>query len=274
MFGDIQGGLRELLLLFHETGFPSDCGGDVQVCAYVFNGNFVDVGLHQVEVLCLLFALKVLYPSRIWLIRGNHEFREQNAGASGFRLCCLRLFLDGDDGAQVFEAAHAVFDWLPVAAVVAGAIFVCHGGVSHERGEWFVEDLLLLDKYRPIQSWAHKAFPDILLQLLWSSPDDAHADWNRSVCNHVWQRERKVGEKRPVTFAQRDAEAFMDRNSIQLIIRSHQVPARGAAFHHNGKTLTVFSSKNYNGQGGNAGAMALICLNEEGEVSCRIKTTS
>jgi hypothetical protein len=275
VFGDIQGGFRELLLLFHDSGFPADHGGDVEMCAYVFNGNFVDVGLHSLEVLCLLFALKVLYPSRIWLNRGNHEFREQNVCRLGFQTLCENMFLDSDDGIQIFDAAHSVFDWLPVAAVIAGSIFVCHGGVSHEHGQWYVEELLLLDNYRPIQSWTHKSFPDILLQLLWSNPDDAQVDSNLSVCNHVWQKkEKQVGIKRPVAFTQTDTDAFLKRNSIQLIIRSHQVPTLGASFHHNGKVLTVFSSKNYNGVGANPGAMVLICLDEEGDITCRIKTTS
>jgi hypothetical protein len=274
VYGDIQGGFRELLLLFHEIGFPSDLGGDIETCTYVFNGNFVDVGLHQIEVLCLLFALKVLYPSRIWLIRGNHEFRHQNVGEFGLQTCCEKMFLDSDDGIRIFDAAHSVFDWLPIAAVIAGSIFVCHGGVSHENGQWHLEELLLLDKYRPIQTWTHKSFPNILLQLLWSNPDDAQEDSNRSVCNHVWQKERQVGIKRPVNFTQTDTNAFMERNSIQLIIRSHQVPTAGASFHHKGKILTVFSSKNYNGICANAGAVALVCLDEEGDISCRIKTSS
>ena len=244
------------------------------MCTYVFNGNFVDVGLHQIEVLCLLFALKVLYPSRIWLNRGNHEFREQNMGTLGFQTCCENMFLDNDDGNKIYHAAHSVFDWLPIAAVIAGSIFVCHGGVSHEQGQWRLEELLLLDKYRPIKRWTDKNFPDILLQLLWSNPDDAHVDWNRSVCNHVWQKERQVGIRRPVTFTQKETDAFMERNSIQLIIRSHQVPTLGASFHHKGKILTVFSSKNYNGICANPGAIVLVCSDEEGNISCRIKTTS
>ena len=87
VFGDIHGQLRDLLDLFHTYGFPSHrASGDVESVSYVFNGDFVDRGAHQLEVVVLLFALKCLYPERIFLVRGNHEFREQNAamGISGF----------------------------------------------------------------------------------------------------------------------------------------------------------------------------------------------
>lgn len=274
VFGDIQGGFRELLLLLHDSGFPSDHGGDIETCAYIFNGNFVDVGLHQIEVVCLLLSLKVLYPSRVWLNRGNHEFREQNCGEAGFQSCCHNMFRDSDDGEKIYEVAHSFFDWLPIAAVIDGSIFVCHGGISHEHGQWSLEELLLLDNHRPMQTWTHKNYPNILLQLVWSNPDDAQEDSNRSICNQLWRKERKVGDKRPVAFTKADADAFMARNSIQLIIRSHQVPALGACFHHDGKTLTVFSSKNYNGFCANLGAVVLVCCNADGELSCRIKTTS
>ena len=76
--GDIHGQFRDLLLLFREYGFPNHTTGDVESISYVFNGDFVDRGAHQLEVVCLLFALKILYPSRIFLIRGNHEFRNLN----------------------------------------------------------------------------------------------------------------------------------------------------------------------------------------------------
>jgi diadenosine tetraphosphatase ApaH/serine/threonine PP2A family protein phosphatase len=273
VFGDIQGGFRELLLLFNHSGFPSDNGGDIETCSYIFNGNFVDVGLHQIEVVCLLLALKVLYPSRIWLNRGNHEFREQNCGEFGFQACCSKMFLDSNDGSKIFDVAHSIFDWLPIAAVIAGSIFVCHGGISHDQGQWHLEDLLLLHKHRPIRNWTHKNYPNILLQLLWSNPDDAHVDSNKSVCSQVWHVERKVGDKRPVEFTQNHTDAFMERNSIQLVIRSHQVPKLGACFHHKGKILTVFSAKNYNGTCANLGAVVLVCSNADGEISCRIKTT-
>jgi hypothetical protein len=139
VFGDVHGQLRDLLLLFREHGFPSNKGGDIESTVYVFNGDFVDRGSHQVEVTCLMFALKVAFPSKVFLLRGNHEFPEQNEhmGKAGFKAACEDMFdasgIDGCDGSDddnddhnddsvgtcVYRNAHACFEWLPFACVVA-----------------------------------------------------------------------------------------------------------------------------------------------------------
>ena len=53
----------------------------------MFLGDFVDRGSHSLETICLLLALKVVYPEQVHLIRGNHEDSQINLNF-GFRDEC------------------------------------------------------------------------------------------------------------------------------------------------------------------------------------------
>jgi len=50
-----------------------DKAGDPEGINYLYLGDYVDWGIYGLEVLLILFAKKILYPTRVVLLRGNHE---------------------------------------------------------------------------------------------------------------------------------------------------------------------------------------------------------
>jgi diadenosine tetraphosphatase ApaH/serine/threonine PP2A family protein phosphatase len=95
-------------------------------------GDFVDRGFYSLESFLLLLCLKVRYPDRITLIRGNHESRQittvygfydeclrKYGSANVWRYACLRRSYGQD--LRCLRYCCEVFDYLALGALVTGA---------------------------------------------------------------------------------------------------------------------------------------------------------
>jgi serine/threonine-protein phosphatase 2A catalytic subunit len=204
-------------------------GGAPPETKYLFMGDYVDRGHYSVETVTLLISLKVRYPNRITILRGNHECRGVTQ-VYGFYDECLRKY----GNANVWRYLTELFDYMPLTAVVSDSVFCLHGGLSPSIDTF--DQIKTLDR---VQETPHEG---PICDLLWSDPDD-RCGWGISP--------RGAG----FSFGQDISEQFNHTNGIQRIARAHQLIMNGYNWTHERNVVTVFSAPNYCYRCGNEAAI-------------------
>jgi len=221
--GDVHGQFDDLMELFKV-------GGNCPETNYLFMGDFVDRGFNSVETFLLLLALKVRYPDRITLIRGNHESR-QITQVYGFYDECMRKY----GSINVWRYCTEVFDYLALAALIDNKIFCVHGGLSPSVGS--------IDEIRNIDRKQEVPHDGAMCDLLWSDPDAEIRGYGLSP--------RGAG----YLFGADVVENFNRINNIDLIARAHQLVMEGYKSMFDDTLVTVWSAPNYCYRCGNVAAI-------------------
>ncbi|KIK71171.1 hypothetical protein GYMLUDRAFT_185632 [Collybiopsis luxurians FD-317 M1] len=223
--GDIHGQFFDLMELFKVGGFCPDTN-------YLFMGDFVDRGYYSVETFLLLLALKVRYPERITLIRGNHESR-QITQVYGFYDECQRKY----GSSNVWRWCCEVFDYLALGAVVDGRVFCVHGGLS--------PNLQTIDQIRGIDRKQEVPHDGPMCDLLWSDPDDI-SGWGLSPRGAGFLFGADITKAGNISLIM-DCKmtAFAHHNAIDLIARAHQLAMEGYKMMFDRTIVTVWSAPNY-----------------------------
>jgi len=220
--GDIHGQFYDLKELFKV-------GGECPETNYLFLGDFVDRGFYSVETFLLLLALKVRYPDRITLIRGNHESR-QITQVYGFYDECLRKY----GSVNVWRYCTEIFDYLSLSALIDDRVFCVHGGLSPA--------INTLDQIRAIDRKQEVPHDGAMCDLLWSDPEEIDG-WGLSP--------RGAG----YLFGADVVNLFNSTNKLDLICRAHQLVMEGYKLMFNDTLVTVWSAPNYCYRCGNIAAI-------------------
>jgi len=225
--GDIHGQFYDLKELFKW-------GGDIrqEETNYLFLGDFVDRGFYSLETVMLLITLKVRYPDRITLLRGNHESR-QITQVYGFYDECVRKY----GSVNVWRYCTELFDYMPLSAVINNAVFCVHGGLSPA--------IRTLDQIRVMDRKQEVPHDGAMCDLVWSDPEDIDG-WGLSP--------RGAG----YLFGAEIVTEFNAANGLELVCRAHQLVKEGFKWMFNETLVTVWSAPNYCYRCGNVAAILEI----------------
>lgn len=227
IIGDLHGHILDLFRILKQCGSP-------EAKRFVFLGDIVDRGEFSVECIILVYIMKVVWPTNVSIIRGNHEF-SYLCGQCGFLEQLLTVY--GEP--SLFNYFCSSFSYIPIGALVNNSSLCLHAGLSPS----FQLLSQIKNTQRPLENWDEDYLDGIFL----SDPDDTGfvPEFNVS--------QRGTG----YVYGNESTQRFLRKNGLKYIIRGHECVKDGLRVSFN-SVLTVFSASNYCGVSGNDGAYIVM----------------
>jgi len=222
-----------------------DVGGDPTTTntQYIFLGDYVDRGSYSVEVLALIFSLKIRYTKQIWMLRGNHECRQMTSFFNFRDECECKYDI------TVYNAFMEAFDCLPLGCVINGKFLGLHGGLSPE--------LVSLKQVDRLDRFHEPPREGLLCDIIWSDPQEEKEGEPKSMELFIKNEVRGCSW----FFTYEAATSFLYKNSLLSVIRAHEAQIEGYKMHKTNNAtgfptvITIFSAPNYCDVYNNKGAI-------------------
>lgn len=234
--GDVHGQLFDLFKLFEIAGDPKDV-------SFLFLGDYVDRGYYSLEVLLILYAMKINFPSTFAMLRGNHESGQMTSHFT-FKSECLRKY-----SKEVYNESLKSFSALPIVAIMNKQFFCVHGGIS--------KDIKLISDIDAINRFVID-FPSSgpYCDLMWSDPSAKYDENSSKEKEYVENYERGCS----YMYSYKAVTKFLQRNNLLSVIRAHQAQDKGYRMYAVTEQsfpsiISLFSAPNYCGTYGNKAAI-------------------
>ncbi|KAG6811974.1 hypothetical protein H0H92_005008 [Tricholoma furcatifolium] len=219
-----------------------EVGGSAEENNYLFLGDYVDRGCFGIECLLYLYSLKLWYPKKFTLLRGNHECRHLTEYFT-FKRECLHKYSE-----RVYDACIKSFCALPVAALVDGRFFCVHGGIS--------PSLIKLSDLNQLNRFQEPGNHGLLCDLLWSDPAVNYGHEHEPSASPHALRPGQTFEHNTTRgcsfyYSYEAVCQFLERNGLLGVIRGHEAQDAGYTMHRKTQNkkfpsvITIFSAPNY-----------------------------
>ncbi|NHI94198.1 MAG: hypothetical protein EAX96_17030 [Candidatus Lokiarchaeota archaeon] len=199
---------------------------DNKIKYIIFLGDYVDRGPQQLENIDFLLKMKIQFPNKLILLRGNHEFLEANQNY-GFYYEILKNF-----DKTVYEKYLELFSKISIAFTASRPFKALgvHGGIPVDPSRKMIYTLNDINNISKNQTTFNPE--DLITQIIWNDPKE-----NISYAKASW---RGAG----YFFGKVAFKKFMEHNNLEFCFRSHE------AFHDmrtffNDKLYSIFTCRFY-----------------------------